>query len=88
MENRALLHPLFEAMKAVGDKHDADLSQVALNWILKTENVIPIPSAKNPEQVDSIVNCLKWKMSDEDYKFLSAIATDLRLNLFYNFGDA
>jgi diketogulonate reductase-like aldo/keto reductase len=75
-------------MKTIGDKHNADISQVALNWLLKDEGVIPIPGAKCPEHVDSHVNATKWKMSDEDYKSISKISGELRLNSFYNFGDA
>ncbi|MDO9537164.1 MAG: aldo/keto reductase [Thermoplasmata archaeon] len=88
MENRATLQPLFDAMKEIADKNGADLSQVALNWLIKQDNIIPIPSAKSPEQVDSHVAALGWKMSDADWQNLSDISGDLRLNLFYNFGDA
>jgi aryl-alcohol dehydrogenase-like predicted oxidoreductase len=88
MENRATLQPLFAAMKTIGDKHGADISQVALNWLLKIEGVIPIPSAKSPEHVDSHVNATKWNMSDVEHKTLSNISAELRLNNFYNFGDS
>jgi len=87
-ENQALLQPLFSAMKTVGDKHGANTSQVALNWLLKDEGVVPIPGAKSPEHVDIHVHATTWKMSDEDHKLLSHISAELRLNSFYNFGDA
>jgi aryl-alcohol dehydrogenase-like predicted oxidoreductase len=87
-ENYAMLQPLFDAMKEIGNKHGADISQVALNWLLKHEGVIPIPGAKSPEHVDGHVKATTWKMSDECHKSLSKISADLRLNSFYNFGDA
>jgi aryl-alcohol dehydrogenase-like predicted oxidoreductase len=88
IENQALLQPLFDAMKAIGNKHGADVSQVALNWLLRIEGIVPIPGAKSPEHVDGHVKATTWKMSDEDHNHLSKISGELRLNNFYNFGDA
>ena len=85
-ENLAVLQPLMELLKEVGDRNNADIAQVSLNWLLKFDNVIPLPGAKSKEQVDSLVAATTWKMSDEDWDAISKASEDLRLNNFYYFG--
>lgn len=85
-ENIAILQPLMELLKEVGDRNNADITQVSLNWLLKFDNVIPLPGAKSKEQVDSHVAATTWKMSDEDWDAISKASEDLRLNNFYYFG--
>ncbi len=87
-ENIALLQPLMEIIKNIGEKNNASIAQVSLNWLLKHDNVIPLPGAKSIEQVDSHVAATTWKMSDDDWNAISDASNDLRLNEFYNFGNA
>ncbi len=87
-ENIGLLQPLMELLKEIGEKNNASISQVSLNWLLKNEDVIPLPGAKSKEQIDSHVAATKWKMSEEDWQAISTASDDLRLNRFYNYGDA
>lgn len=87
-ENLEYIQPLLSTMAEIGKKHDASVSQVALNWLLKFDNVIPIPGAKSREQVDSNIGAITWTMSDEDWNAISEASKELRLNMFYNFGDA
>ena len=86
-ENIALLQPLMEIIKNIGEKNNASIAQVSLNWLLKHDNVIPLPGAKSIEQVDSHVAATTWKMSDDDWNAISDASNDIRLNEFYNFGN-
>jgi aryl-alcohol dehydrogenase-like predicted oxidoreductase len=88
VENRDLIQPLIEAMKTVAENHGASIPEVALNWILRNENVIPIPGAKKLEHVDSHIRATTWKMSDDEYRKITSVSDDLRLNTFYNFGNS
>jgi len=88
IENREIIKPLIGAMKSVGEKHGATISEVALNWILKNDDIIPLPGAKAAEHVDGHIHATGWRMSDAEHEQLSKISSDLRLNSFYNFGDA
>ncbi|MCK5024185.1 MAG: aldo/keto reductase [Thermoplasmata archaeon] len=85
-ENIEKLQPLMELLKEIGDRNNADISQVALNWLLKFDNVIPLPGAKSREQVDSHVAATTWTMPDDDWNAISKASEDLRLNNFYHFG--
>ena len=87
-ENIEILQPLMDLLKEIGEKNNATIAQVSLNWLLKFDNVIPIPGAKSIEQVDSHVAATTWKMADEDWDAISKASEDLRLNNFYNFGQA
>jgi len=87
-ENLVCIEPLIAAMKGIGDKHGATIPEVALNWLLKHDNIIPIPGAKKIEHVNSHVRAVSWKMSEADWQVLSKISSELRLNKFFNFGDA
>jgi len=87
-ENIALLQPLMETLKEIGERNNASIAQVSLNWLLKHDNVIPLPGAKSIEQIDSHVSATTWTMSDEDWNTISEASKDLRLNNFYNYGNA
>jgi aryl-alcohol dehydrogenase-like predicted oxidoreductase len=87
-ENPDVIKPLIQAMGSIGEKHGATVSEVAISWILHNKDIIPLPGAKATEHVDSHVRAAGWKMSDAEWKALSDASMDLRLNLFYNFGNA
>ena len=87
-ENIAILQPLMDTLKEIGNKNNASIAQVSLNWLLKQDNIIPLPGAKSKEQIDSHVAATTWKMSDEDWNAISEASKDLRLNMFYNYGQA
>ena len=87
-ENIAILQPLMEIIKNIGEKNNASIAQVSLNWLLKHDNVIPLPGAKSIEQVDSHVAATTWTMSEDDWNAISDTSKDLRLNMFYNYGNA
>ncbi len=88
LENRHKIKPLLDVMGEVGQNHDATQAEVAVNWLLHYDNVIPIPGAKSKEHVDSHIKAATWRMSDEEWNSISEASKDLRLNTFYNFGDA
>ena len=57
-ENAAILQRLLDAVGAIGAKHGATTTQVALAWLLaQGNNVIPIPGTTKIE-VRSLLVCL------------------------------
>ena len=42
--------PVIGALERIGRSHDRSPAQVALNWLARQENVLPIPGAKNAQQ--------------------------------------
>lgn len=60
------LAPVIGLLKEIGEKYDKTPAQVSLNWLMSQGNVIPIPGAKNTNQVRQNAGALGWKLSDEE----------------------
>ena len=68
------LEPVVSKLKQLGDKYDKTPAQVALNWLVVQDNVIPIPGAKNARQAEDNAGAMGWELSTEDARELGAIA--------------
>ena len=68
------LEPLFSKLKQLGEKYDKTPAQIALNWLMVQENVIPIPGAKNAKQAQDNAGAMGWELDREDARQLGAIA--------------
>lgn len=68
------LEPVVSKLKQLGDKYDKTPAQVALNWLMVQDNVIPIPGAKNAKQAEDNAGTMGWELSGEDARELGAIA--------------
>ena len=68
------IEPVISKLKQLGEKYQKSPVQVALNWLVVRENVIPIPGAKNPRQAAENAGAMGWKLSTEDAEELGLIA--------------
>ena len=68
------LEPIVSKLKQLGDKYDKTPAQVALNWLVVQDNVIPIPGAKNAKQAQDNGGAMGWEMEPEDAQQLGTIA--------------
>ena len=68
------LEPVVSKLKQLGDKYNKTPAQVALNWLVVQDNVIPIPGAKNARQAEDNAGAMGWSLSSEDANELGAIA--------------
>ncbi len=74
-ENFEKIVPLINKLKEIGEKYGKKPAQVALNWLLQSyENVIPIPGAKNKEQVIDNVGAIGWRMNYDEWRELDEIS--------------
>jgi aryl-alcohol dehydrogenase-like predicted oxidoreductase len=69
----AKLAPVITALKEVGAAHGKTPAQVALNWLIAQGDVMPIPGAKNSEQVRQNVGALGWEMTDGERERLAGV---------------
>ena len=60
------LAPVIHLLKTIGETHEKTPAQVALNWLMAQGNVIPIPGAKNGDQVRQNVGALGWSLTPDD----------------------
>lgn len=66
----AKIAPLIDLLQTLGEKYEKTPAQVALNWLICQENVIPIPGAKNDRQATQNAGALGWELSPEDQTLL------------------
>ena len=58
--------PVISLLHQIGEKHERNPAQVALNWLIAQGNVIPIAGAKTAEQVRQNAGALGWRLSNEE----------------------
>lgn len=63
--------PVTNLLQEFSDRYDKTPSQVALNWLISQDGVIPIPGAKNAGQVIDNAGALGWSLNPEDMTKLS-----------------
>lgn len=57
------VQPLIEVMRAVGEPRGKSPVQVAINWVI-CKGVVPIPGAKNKQQVEEIKGAVGWRLDE------------------------
>jgi aryl-alcohol dehydrogenase-like predicted oxidoreductase len=79
--NRSLLtnlQPLIKKMREIGRAHEGKTpTQIALNWLL-CKGAVPIPGAKNAQQVQDIVGALGWQLSEAELAALDKASESLQ----------
>jgi diketogulonate reductase-like aldo/keto reductase len=58
-------------LKEIGEKYGKTATQVALNWLISIENVVPIPKAGNVKHLEENVGAMGWRLSKEDWLEIS-----------------
>jgi len=81
-ENFIQAKPLFDFMETLSKKYDANLSQIALNWIINKEQLMPIPGAKNVKQVESNINSTMFQLTNDEIKELSNLTQNMDLWIY------
>eukprot|EP00775_Hariotina_reticulata_P010106 gene10106-10262_t len=57
------IQPLIDVLRAVGSGRGKSPAQVALNWVI-CKGAVPIPGAKNKQQVDELAGAVGWRLED------------------------
>ena len=65
-KNLKKIEPVVNILQEIGDAHDKEPAQVALNWLVTRQNTLPIPGAKNERQARQNAGALGWEMTDEE----------------------
>ncbi len=62
------IEPLFKIMDEIAKAHNKTLAQVAINWLISTEEicVIPIPGIRNIRQINDNMGALGWHITKEE----------------------
>ncbi len=81
-KNLASTAPIVALLKEIADAHGVSVPQVALNWLLSKEGVVPIPGAKRPAHVESNAGAVGWALSGKELKRLQIAAESVILDPF------
>jgi len=64
--NLKKIEPVLDIVREIGDAHNKEPAQVALNWLITQRSTLPIPGAKNERQARQNAGALGWKMTAEE----------------------
>ncbi len=79
-ENFRRVWPAVKLLVKIAEKYGKTPAQVALNWlIIYSENIVPIPGAKKPEQVVDNANAAGWRLSYEDWRRIDDATKNIRI---------
>jgi aryl-alcohol dehydrogenase-like predicted oxidoreductase len=65
------LRPVVTLLKSIGDHYGKTPGQVALRWLLEQPNVVPIPGAKNADQVRHNAGALSFSLTPDEVAYLN-----------------
>ena len=70
-QNLKRVEPVVNILREIGEAHDKEPAQVALNWLITQRNTFPIPGAKNEHQAHQNAGALRWEMTGEEAEKLN-----------------
>lgn len=76
---REISTKLIPVIRELASKYGKTTAQVALNWIIMHDNVVPIPGAKNAVQVAENAGAADWRLSEEDFRRLDEASRSLAI---------
>ncbi len=65
-KNLKKIEPVVDILREIGQAHDKEPAQVALNWLITQRGTLPIPGAKNGRQARQNAGALGWEMTGEE----------------------
>jgi aryl-alcohol dehydrogenase-like predicted oxidoreductase len=69
---------VMSTLRKMGKKRDRTPAQVALNWLICQNGVIPIPGAKNAKQAAENTGALGWNLSQDEVNQLELMTRPWR----------
>jgi aryl-alcohol dehydrogenase-like predicted oxidoreductase len=65
-QNLKKVEPVVNILREIGEAHNKQPAQVALNWLITQRGTLPIPGAKHEHQARQNAGALGWEMSGEE----------------------
>lgn len=78
--NLAQLVEVSRTLSEVANTHGKTPSQVALNWLIRKENVVAIPGVKRPEHAILDAGATDWALSDLETERVERAAAEVRFD--------
>lgn len=71
------LEPLLQALDEIGQTHGRSSAQVAINWLARQENVLPIPGARHARQARENAGAIDFAITDAEAARLTELSDQL-----------
>ena len=68
------IEPVLNLLRQLAEKYNRTPAQVALNWLMAQEGVIPIPGAKTALQAQQNAGAGGWKLTPEEIVRLEEVS--------------
>jgi myo-inositol catabolism protein IolS len=78
--NLTKLTELNKTLSEIAKTHGKTPSQVALNWLIRKENVVAIPGVKNAEHAIGDAGAVDWRLTDLEIEMLEKTAAEVRFD--------
>jgi diketogulonate reductase-like aldo/keto reductase len=69
-----------DVLNSIASKYNASAYQVALNWVLRQEQLVTIPKAVNEEHINDNLNALNWNLEVDDLDQLDEIFPIIKIS--------
>ena len=66
--------PITTLLTQLAEQHQRTMAQVALNWLVNQDGVIPIPGVKTPAQVQENAGALGWSLTPQELASLDKLS--------------
>jgi aryl-alcohol dehydrogenase-like predicted oxidoreductase len=74
--NQGRVEDLQKTLAAIGQGHQATVSQVAINWLLaRDRHVVPIPGASKARNAKQNLAALAWTLTDDEFATIDAASS-------------
>src|SRR5918997_5183426 len=70
-QNLKKVEPVLNILREIGEAHNKQPAQVALNWLITQRSTFPIPGAKNELQARQNAGALGWELTGEEAEKLN-----------------
>jgi len=75
--NLAKFRETHKLLKEIGEAHGKTPAQVALNWLIRKENVVAIPGAKRPVDVEDNAGATGWQLTQTEITSMETSANQI-----------
>jgi len=80
--NLAEISRLLTVLERIAKAKSKTIAQVAMNWLLREGNVVPIPGAKNPKQAEENAGAAGWRLSPQELTEINSVLKTISLDYF------
>ncbi|MEB3293341.1 MAG: aldo/keto reductase [Synechococcales bacterium] len=72
------IQDLLKLLQKIGESYERTSAQVALNWLLTQQNVVPIPGIKTANQACQNAGALGWQLTSEEMMQIDLVSRTWR----------